>query len=111
MRNNRFPTWIAAALLLLATAQAHAILPIQHWQTASGARVYFVENRGLPMFDLAVEFPAGAGYDTSDKSGAASMTSQMLRLGAGGMSELERMHQLFTKQYSVCMRAKGYVVE
>jgi len=89
MRNNRFPTWIAAALLLLATAQAHAILPIQHWQTSSGARVYFVENRGLPMFDLAVEFPAGAGYDTSDKSGAASMTSQMLRLGAGGMSENE----------------------
>lgn len=30
---------------------------------------------------------------------------------AGGMSELDRMHQLFTKQYSVCMRAKGYVVE
>lgn len=94
MCNKRLLTWIAAALFLLATVEAHAILPIQHWQTTSGARVYFVENRGLPMFDLSVEFPAGAGYDTRDKSGAASMTSQMLRLGAGGMSENEIARRL-----------------
>lgn len=94
MCNNRFLTWIAAVLLLLATVEAHAILPIQHWQTTSGARVYFVENRDLPMFDLSVEFPAGAGYDTRDKSGAASMTSQMLRLGAGGMNENEIARRL-----------------
>ena len=31
---------------------AHALLPIQHWQTTSGARVYFVENHDLPMLDL-----------------------------------------------------------
>lgn len=29
----------------------------------------------------------------------------------GGLSELDRQHQLFTKQYSVCMRAKGHIVE
>jgi len=94
MRNNRFLMWIPGALFLLAAVQAHAILPIQHWQTTSGARVYFVENRDLPMFDLSVEFPAGAGYDTRDKSGAASMTNQMLRLGAGGMGENEIARQL-----------------
>lgn len=94
MCNNRFSSWLAAAVLLLAAAQAHAILPIQHWQTTSGARVYFVENRDLPMFDLSVEFPAGAGYDTQDKSGAASMTNQLLRLGAGGMGENEIARQL-----------------
>jgi len=94
MCNSRFSSWIAAAVFLLAAAQAHAILPIQHWQTASGARVYFVENRDLPMFDLSVEFPAGAAYDTRDKSGAASMTSQLLRLGAGGLGENEIARQL-----------------
>lgn len=94
MINNRFLLWIPALLLLLAASQAHAILPIEHWQTTSGARVYFVENRDLPMFDLSVEFPAGAGYDTRGKSGAASMTSQMLRLGAGGMGENEIARQL-----------------
>ncbi|MBI1965174.1 MAG: insulinase family protein [Betaproteobacteria bacterium] len=79
----------AVALLLGAALPARAILPIQHWQTASGARVYFVENHDLPMLDLSVEFPAGAGYDRPEKSGTASMTNRLLRLGADGMSEDE----------------------
>ena len=56
MRNNRLSSWIGTAVFLLAAAQAHATLPIQHWQTKSGAQVYFVENRDLPMFDLSVDF-------------------------------------------------------
>ena len=48
---------------------ARAMLPIQHWQTSSGARVYFVENHDLPMLDVSVEFPAGAGYDRAEKAG------------------------------------------
>jgi zinc protease len=75
--------------MLVAAAPALAILPIQHWQTASGARVYFVENHDLPMLDLSVAFPAGAGYDRPEKSGAASMTNRLLRTGADGMSEDE----------------------
>jgi zinc protease len=77
----------AVAVLLLAAAPAGAILPIQHWQAASGARVYFVENHDLPMLDISVEFPAGAGYDHPAKSGVASMTQRLLRSGAEGMSE------------------------
>jgi len=68
---------------------AHAILPIQHWQTKNGARVYFVENRDLPMLDLSIEFPAGSGYDRADKSGVASMTNGIMRLGSAGMDEDE----------------------
>ena len=34
--------------------QALASLPIQYWQTSSGARVYFVENHDLPMLDINV---------------------------------------------------------
>jgi zinc protease len=77
----------AVAVLLLAAAPASAILPIQHWQTSGGARVYFVENHDLPMLDIGVEFPAGGGYDRPAKAGVASMTQRMLRSGADGMSE------------------------
>lgn len=75
--------------LLLIVHAAHAVLPIQHWQTSRGARVLFVENHDLPMLDVNVDFPAGAGFDTREKSGAASMTNNMLRLGAAGMDENE----------------------
>lgn len=79
---------VCAALLALAQA-AHALLPIQHWETKRGARVYFVENHDLPMLDVSVDFPAGSSFDMREKSGLASMTNHMLRLGAGGMDEDE----------------------
>ena len=73
--------------LCLAAAPARALLPIQHWQTPNGARVYFVENRDLPMLDVSVDFPAGSAYDTRAKSGLAALTASLLKLGAGGLSE------------------------
>ena len=87
MRSSRLVRWLAAAALAAAACPAHALLPIQHWQTAGGARVYFVENRDLPMLDLSVQFPAGAGYDQPAKSGVAAMTNRLLQLGADGLSE------------------------
>ena len=86
MRSSVLIPWLAAALLA-AAAPAQAILPIQQWKAASGARVYFVENRDLPMLDVSVELPAGAGYDQPAKSGVASMTQRLLKSGADGMSE------------------------
>src|SRR5215210_3859057 len=86
MRRNAAGLLLGLALMAIVQA-AHALLPIQHWQTQRGARVYFVENRDLPMLDVSVDFPAGAGFDTPEKSGAANMTANMLRLGAGGMDE------------------------
>jgi zinc protease len=82
--------WLAgAALLAAAAAPARAILPIQHWQAASGARVYFVENHDLPMLDVSVEFPAGSAYDRPERAGTASLTNHLLQRGADGMSEEE----------------------
>ena len=66
---------------------AHAILPIEHWRTSAGAKVYFVANRGLPMLDVSVDVPAGSAFDTPEKSGLAGMTSGLMRMGAAGMSE------------------------
>ncbi|MGQ0579614.1 MAG: M16 family metallopeptidase [Betaproteobacteria bacterium] len=81
----------AARLLLLATLAyafaAHATLPIRQWQTASGARVLFVETHDLPLLDVAVDFPAGTSRDTRDKSGLAALTLRMLRLGVKGFDE------------------------
>jgi zinc protease len=80
---------LSAVALFLAAGPAQAILPIQHWQTASGARVYFVENHDLPMLDVSVEFPAGAGYDTAQKAGVAAMANRLLTAGAAGLNEDE----------------------
>ncbi len=66
---------------------AFATLPIQHWQTPSGARVYFIESRDLPILDISIDFSAGSSTDTRDKSGRAAMTLHLLDLGAGGLSE------------------------
>ena len=68
---------------------AWAGVEIQHWQLPSGARVLFVESHDLPMLDVNVDFPAGSSRDGAEKSGLASLTRQMLSLGAGGVSEDE----------------------
>jgi zinc protease len=80
---------LAGIVLMVLAQAAHALLPIQTWETKQGARVLFVENRDLPMLDVSVDFPAGSGFDTREKNGAANMTANMLRLGAGGMDENE----------------------
>lgn len=82
---------VPARLLALATFAcafaAQATLPVQQWQTPSGARVSFVETHDLPMLDVAVDFPAGTSRDTREKSGLAALTLRMLRLGAEGLDE------------------------
>ncbi len=73
--------------LLFAALPALATPHIQHWQAPSGAQVYFVEDHSLPMLDVAVNFPAGSGFDTPGKSGLAALTQGTLDNGADGLSE------------------------
>jgi zinc protease len=77
---------LAAALCCVATL-ACATPNIQHWQSASGARVLFVEDHNIPMLDVAVSVPAGSSFDVADKSGVAGLTHHLLDLGAEGLSE------------------------
>ena len=65
----------------------YAGLPVQHWQLANGAQVYFVESHDLPMLDVSVDFPAGSAYDPTSKDGLANLTHRMLDQGAGGLSD------------------------
>jgi zinc protease len=81
-------------ILAFVSASAQAALPIEQWQTDAGARVLFVEARNLSMLDVSVDFPAGASRDTPEKSGAAALTLQVMRLGAGGLGEDEISGQL-----------------
>ena len=85
---------LLSAVLAMATSAADATLPIQHWQTTSGARVLFVETHDPPMLDIAVDFPAGASRDSADKSGAASMTLGLMRSGAAALGEDEISERL-----------------
>ncbi|MEW6314241.1 MAG: pitrilysin family protein [Pseudomonadota bacterium] len=81
--------WLCVVFAGFYAAGAQAVLPIQHWQAASGAQVYFVENHDLPMIDLSIDFPAGSGYDSKEKAGLAALTQHALKLGAAGLSEDE----------------------
>lgn len=74
-------------VVCLFSLTAQAALNIQHWQTASGTRVYFVENHDLPIVDVSINFPAGSARDTQANSGVAGVTRYMMTLGAGGMDE------------------------
>ena len=77
-------------LLIVATfvtMSAQAGLPVQSWQLANGARVYFIESHDLPMLDVSVDFAAGSAYDPADKSGLASLTHRMLDQGAGNLTD------------------------
>lgn len=84
---------LGAALATSATS-ALAQLPIEHWETSSGARVYFVRSGDLPMVDVSVQFPAGSGRDSLSNSGLAGMTLRLLRAGTDELSEDEVSRRL-----------------
>lgn len=77
------------AVICSSTAVAFATPNIQHWQSASGAKVLFVEDHDIPMLDVAVNFQAGSSFDAANKSGVAGMTHGMLDSGSDGLSEDE----------------------
>ena len=79
--------WLLTAAMAIGALSAQAAVNIQHWQTSSGAEVYFVENHDLPIVDLSVNFAAGSARDTAEKSGLAGITRYMMTLGAAGMSD------------------------
>lgn len=92
------PAWkslrlLAAWLVLLgAWVGARAAIPIQHWQQPSGAQVYLVESRSIPMVDIQIDFDAGGRRDPPDQAGLASVTAAMTGKGVlahGGQPALD----------------------
>ena len=75
-------------LALLLALPVMARVDIQHWTTASGAKVYFVASPTLPMLDVQVDFSAGAAFEADPgKAGLAGLTNELLTSGMQGMDE------------------------
>lgn len=75
---------LGLALWTLAGAALGARLDIQHWETANGARVYFVPAPELPMVDVQIVFDAGSARDDG-KPGLARFTNLLLDQGAADL--------------------------
>jgi zinc protease len=78
---------ICAVALCCAISMVQATPVIQYWQSASGAKVLFVENHDIPMLDVAVSLSAGSRFDTVAKGGVAGLVHGLLDLGSEGMTE------------------------
>ena len=85
---------LTVAFALLISQAALAGVKIEHWVSPSGARVYFVESRVLPMLDIQVDFAAGSMFDPTGKSGLAALTRGALDLGAGKFDETAIAEQM-----------------
>lgn len=74
-------TWLACTLAGFGVNSAWAVLPIQHWQQASGAKVWLVESPSIPMVDIQVAFDAGARREPQDQAGLATALAMMTDKG------------------------------
>lgn len=79
----------ALAVVVAAAGSAGAAPEIEHWQAETGARVYFVESRALPLVDIRIDFAAGSAYDPQGREGLAAMTRALLDTGTEGLNEQE----------------------
>ncbi len=79
--------WLIFLAFVLMPQWALALLPIQHWTTAQGAKVYLVQNPDIPMLDLSIDFAAGSVRDRREKSGVAYLTNHLIQMGAEGLDE------------------------
>lgn len=73
--------WLACTLAGFGVNAAWAVLPIQHWQQASGAKVWLVESPSIPMVDIQVAFDAGARRESQDQAGLATALAMMTDKG------------------------------
>lgn len=78
---------LIAGLLGLAATLAQAGPRIEHWTAPSGARVFFIESRTVPIIDVQVDFAAGGAYAPAEKTGLAGLTRGLLDMGAGELDE------------------------
>ncbi len=74
-------------LLSCLSSLALAGVKIENWVAPSGARVYFVETRVLPILDVQIDFAAGGAFVPAAKAGLAGLTRGLLEAGAGELDE------------------------
>jgi zinc protease len=72
---------VCLALALAWALPAQAVLPIQHWQQASGAKVFLVESHSIPMVDVQIDLDAGSRRDPAAQAGLAAVAAGQLASG------------------------------
>jgi zinc protease len=90
LRGRALREALGACLLVLLgclPGAARAVLPIEHWTTAGGARVLFVRAPAIPMLDVNIDFDAGGRFDPPDRVGLAGLTNAMLAKATAGLDE------------------------
>jgi zinc protease len=83
VRTNNFIAGIGLLIVSLVPIGVQATPEIQSWTTDHGARVFFIENRMLPMVDVRIVFDA-AGSRDGKLPGLAMLTNGLLAEGAAG---------------------------
>ena len=78
---------LIAGLLGLVAIAAQAGPKIEHWTAPSGARVFFIESRVVPIVDVQLDFAAGGAYAAEGKAGVAGLTRSLMGMGAGELDE------------------------
>ncbi|MFH1871992.1 MAG: pitrilysin family protein [Pseudomonadota bacterium] len=74
-------------LSFLTSTFALAGVKIEHWTAPSGAKVYFIETRLLPILDVQIDFAGGGAFVLAAKAGLAGLTRNLLEAGAGDLDE------------------------
>ena len=64
-------TLIILLLSFLISGLSLAGVRIEHWTAPSGAKVYFVETRVVPILDVQIDFAGGGAFVPAAKSGLA----------------------------------------
>jgi zinc protease len=72
---------LLALPLLAAMGTAQAIIPIEQWTHASGARVHLIASPSIPMLDVQIDFDGGRRRDPAAQAGLASVTAGLLSAG------------------------------
>ena len=87
VRASRIRFTLICLLTSLASNLALAGVKIEHWVAPSGAKVYFIETRVLPILDVQIDFAAGAAFVPAAKAGLDSLTQGLLEAGAADLDE------------------------
>ncbi len=84
MRNikNFFYLKLIVLVLGFIHLNAFATLPIQKIQLTTGAHLFFVESKTIPMVNIGIDFPGGFAHDNKDRIGVSNFTSQLMNKGS-----------------------------
>ena len=103
---TRFLTSLAlAGFAFLAAAPAASAMKIEKIVTPAGITAWLVREHSVPLVSLNYAFRGGSSQDEADKSGTASLTSNMLDEGAGKLSSEQYHDRLERHAIDISFRA------